>query len=219
MLSHQRAWTLCASGKRRVLGCRSKLYILFSMLIQDRRPAMADDTRKPTDTTSATAPEKPAVAAEAKPSVTKPAARPRSAKSVVPTAASGKPVRAPAKTTKAPAKNTLARPSPEKKSPAAKKVAHEPEPFVATVKNAGKPPKNIKAKLIRDSFTMPEGEYALIANLKKRCLDAGVPAKKSEILRAAVANLAKLSDSSLVATVRRLEAIKTGRPAKAKGSK
>mgnify|MGYP000692485163 CR=1 FL=1 len=90
---------------------------------------------------------------------------------------------------------------------------------MAKDKNAGKPPKNIKAKLIRDSFTMPEGEYALIANLKKRCLDAGVPAKKSEILRAAVANLAKLSDSSLVATVRRLEAIKTGRPAKAKGSK
>jgi hypothetical protein len=175
---------------------------------------MADDTRKPADTTSATPPKKPAVATEAKPSVTKPAARPGAAKSVVPAAAAGKRVRAPAKTTKAPAKKTLARPSPEKKSPAAKKVAHEPEPFVAKDKNAGKPPKNKKAKLIRDSFTMPDGEYALIANLKKRCLDAGMPAKKSEILRAAVANLAKLSDPTLVAAVRRLDVIKTGRPAK-----
>ena len=178
---------------------------------------MAEDTRKSTDTTSATPPEKPAVAAKAKPSVTRSAARPRAAKSVVPIAAADKPVRAPAKTTKAPAKKTLTRPSPEKKSSPARKVAHEPEPFVAKDKNVGKPPKNKKAKLIRDSFTMPEGEYAVIANLKKRCLDAGVPAKKSEILRAAVANLAKLSDATLVAAVRRLEVIKTGRPAK--GSK
>lgn len=64
---------------------------------------------------------------------------------------------------------------------------------------------------------MPDGEYAQIAALKKRCLDAGVSAKKSEILRAAVANLAKLSDASVVAAIRRLEVIKTGRPTK--GSK
>ena len=71
-----------------------------------------------------------------------------------------------------------------------------------------------KAKLVRDSFTMPETEYAVIAMLKKRCLAAGVSAKKSEILRAAVANLAKLGDASLLAALRRLEVIKTGRPAK-----
>jgi hypothetical protein len=52
---------------------------------------------------------------------------------------------------------------------------------------------------VRDSFTMPENEYAVIAALKKRCVVAGVPAKKSEILRAAIANLAKLSDSGLLA--------------------
>jgi hypothetical protein len=93
----------------------------------------------------------------------------------------------------------------------------EPAPFAAKDNKAGKPAKAKKAKLVRDSFTMPDGEYALIAALKKRCLDAGVPAKKSEILRAAVANLAKLSDASVVAAVRRLDVIKTGRPAK--GSK
>ena len=31
-----------------------------------------------------------------------------------------------------------------------------------------------KDKLVRDSFTMPELEYAQIAVLKKRCLDAGI---------------------------------------------
>ena len=104
-----------------------------------------------------------------------------------------------------------------RKSPPVKKAAHEPAPFTAKDNKAGKPAKVKKAKLVRDSFTMPDGEYALIAMLKKRCLDAGVSAKKSEILRAAVANLAKLGDASVVAAVRRLDVIKTGRPAK--GSK
>jgi hypothetical protein len=121
------------------------------------------------------------------------------------------------------AKKTAVRPAVARKSPPArkavpeKKAAHEPAPFVAKAKKAGKPAKVKKPKLVRDSFTMPDGEYALIAALKKRCLDAGVSVKKSEILRAAVANLAKLSDASVLAAVRRLEVIKTGRPAK--GSK
>jgi len=61
---------------------------------------------------------------------------------------------------------------------------------------------------------MPDVEYVVIAALKKRCLNVGVSAKKSEILRAAVANLARLSDRSVLAALRRLEVIKTGRPAK-----
>jgi hypothetical protein len=44
-----------------------------------------------------------------------------------------------------------------------------------------------------------------------------VSAKKSEILRAAVINLSQLSDASVLAAVRRLDVIKTGRPTK--GSK
>lgn len=76
---------------------------------------------------------------------------------------------------------------------------------------AGKPK---KTKLVRDSFTMPDSEYALIATLKKRCLTAGMAVKKSEVLRAAIANLAKLSDVALIAAMQRLEIIKTGRPAK-----
>jgi hypothetical protein len=177
---------------------------------------MANDTNK----------TKPATRAKRTPSAAsaKPTARPRPAKAAA--SAARKPVakRAPAtaKAATPASRKTAARPvaktSPAvKKSAPAKKAAHEPAPFVAEVKKAGKPAKAKKVKLVRDSFTMPEPEYALIALLKKRCLNAGVAAKKSEILRAAVANLAKLSDASVLAAVRRLEVIKTGRPAK--GSK
>jgi hypothetical protein len=121
-----------------------------------------------------------------------------------------------AKAVTLPAKKPVTRPVAVKPAPA-KKVVHEPAPFVTKSSKDGKPAKAKKAKLVRDSFTMPELEYAQITVLKKRCLDAGISAKKNEILRAAVANLSKLSDTSLLAAVRRLEVIKTGRPAK--GSK
>jgi len=126
---------------------------------------------------------------------------------------------APATRSKAPAKAAIAkkpvaRAAPTRKSPPVKKAASKPALLAAKTAKAGKPVKTKKPKLVRDSFTMPEGEYALIAALKKRCLAAGMPAKKSEILRAAVANLAKLSDASVVTALRRLDVIKTGRPAK-----
>ncbi len=75
-----------------------------------------------------------------------------------------------------------------------------------------KPAKGKKIKLVRDSFTMPKAEYRLISLLKDRCLTAGVAAKKSEILRAALASLSELSDAAVLAAVRRLQVIKTGRP-------
>jgi hypothetical protein len=159
---------------------------------------MADDTNKPDNTESATPATSTISAAR-----TKPTARPRAAKAAATAATTPARRRAPS-TAKA-------------ATTAAKKVVHAPEPFVAQKSKAGKPAKVKKAKLVRDSFTMPEPEYALIATLKKRCLSAGVAAKKSEILRAAIANLAKLSDASVLTAVRRLETIKTGRPAK--GSK
>ena len=152
--------------------------------------------------------KKPANAHATKPATTKPAARAKKPASAAPATRS----KAPA--TAATAKKPVARAAATRKSPPVKKAASKPEPTVAKPTKAGKSVKAKKAKLIRDSFTMPEGEYALIAALKKRCLAAGVPAKKSEILRAAVVNLAKLSDASVVSALRRLEVIKTGRPAK-----
>lgn len=171
---------------------------------------MTADTSTPTET-------KPAAPASGKATPPKPAARPRAAKSVAPAAPKSARRPAAAKVSST-ATKTVTR-STARKSPPAEEVAHEPKPFIAKDRKVGKPAKVKKAKLVRDSFTMPDGEYEQIAALKKRCLDAGVPVKKRDILRAAVSNLAKLSDSSLVATVRRLEAIKTGKPAKAKNSK
>ena len=149
--------------------------------------------------------KKPTKAQAPKPAATKPAARARKP------AASAPATRSKAPATAETAKKPAARAAATRKSPPVKKAANKPEPMAA---KAGKPVKAKKAKLIRDSFTMPESEYVLIAALKKRCLAAGVSAKKSEILRAAVANLAKLSDASVVSALRRLDVIKTGRPAK-----
>ena len=78
-----------------------------------------------------------------------------------------------------------------------------------------KAPKARKPKLVRDSFTMPENEYACLAELKKRLLAKGVVAKKSELLRAGVALLAALGEAELAAVLGKVEVIKTGRPAKA----
>lgn len=75
--------------------------------------------------------------------------------------------------------------------------------------------KHKKRKMVRDSFTMPETDYAHIAALKERCLKAGVSAKKSEVLRAALNCLATLSDIELTKAIADLDVIKTGRPAKA----
>lgn len=180
---------------------------------------MAVDTKPSIKTASAKGAKSTTTTTRNRSASTKPAPRPRTTKAAA--SVTAKPVRSrvPAATKAATtaAKKTVARPPVAKRSAPAKKVAHQPVPFVAATKKKGKPAKVKKPKQVRDSFTMPDGEYALIATLKKRCLNAGVAAKKSEILRAAVANLARLSDASVVAAVRRLDVIKTGRPTK--GSK
>jgi len=68
--------------------------------------------------------------------------------------------------------------------------------------------------MIRDSFTLPEGDYAMLAELKKKCLEAGVHVKKSELMRAGLLHLSKLNQSVLLQAVAQVEIIKTGRPAK-----
>lgn len=96
--------------------------------------------------------------------------------------------------------------------PAAKPAA--PAKAAAKEKKPSKKDKPKKIKMVRDSFTMPEAEYAQIAALKKKCLKAGVPVKKSELLRCGLAYLANLSDAALLKAVARVEKLKTGRPAK-----
>jgi hypothetical protein len=84
-------------------------------------------------------------------------------------------------------------------------------------KAVAKPAKSAKpkkVKMVRDSFTMPEHEYELIAILKRRCVAKGFAVRKSEVLRAAIIGFAALSDSAAIASLQALPIIKTGRPAK-----
>lgn len=69
-----------------------------------------------------------------------------------------------------------------------------------------------KQKLVRDSFTMPKNEYQTLDALKTRLLRLSHSAKKSELLRAGVAVLGRMSDSQLLAAIAVVPNLKTGRP-------
>jgi hypothetical protein len=71
-----------------------------------------------------------------------------------------------------------------------------------------------KPKLVRDSFTMPEDEYAALGEMKKACLRAGVAVKKSELLRAAVSMLRRMDMAELQRELDSLTPVKAGRPKK-----
>jgi len=100
----------------------------------------------------------------------------------------------------------------------AQAIKYEPPVVVKAESEKGKkgdkPGRQKKPKLVRDSFAMPEAEYAQIAGLKKRLAGLQRETKKSELLRAGVMLLAALNDAELVAVMGRVERIKTGRPAK-----
>ena len=93
------------------------------------------------------------------------------------------------------------------KTVAVKKVAATKTPVV-------KAPKVPKLKMERDSFTMPKTEYAQFAVLKDRLVKLGQPAKKSELLRAGIMQLAAMTDAALKAAMAKVPTIKTGRPNK-----
>jgi hypothetical protein len=73
-------------------------------------------------------------------------------------------------------------------------------------------PAHAKPTLVRDSFTMPEAEYAVLAQVKQACLKVGVEIKKSELLRIGVALLGQVDVATLQAVLAGLPQLKTGRP-------
>lgn len=77
-----------------------------------------------------------------------------------------------------------------------------------------KPVKVKKPKLVRDSYTLPKDEYAALTALKQRSIQLARPAKKSELLRAGIQVLTGLSDKALLAALKAVPSIKTGRPKK-----
>ena len=167
-------------------------------------------------------------------------AKKAAAKTVAPKAA-GKPavkaaVAAPAKrAVKAPAPKAAPKPAVKAVKPVAKVLARSaavkpPAPGVKSATRAlvkaGKeasaagrvraipapPPADARPTLVRDSFTMPDGEYAVLANVKQACLKAGFEIKKSELLRIGVALVGRLDIATLRQVLDGLPQLKTGRP-------
>ena len=117
------------------------------------------------------------------------------------------PRKAPAKTkAKAPAKSVVKQVSKPANRPANKAA-------LAAKAKPTKPPK-LKAKLVRDSFTMPQSDFDLIAALKARAINFKRPTKKSELLRAGLHALASLNSAALQAALNALTPLKPGRPRK-----
>jgi hypothetical protein len=69
-----------------------------------------------------------------------------------------------------------------------------------------------KAKLVRDSFTIPKSEYLLLDDIKQRAVRLARPTKKGEILRAGIAVLHAMGDEALLAALNAVPSLKTGRP-------
>ena len=108
---------------------------------------------------------------------------------------------------KTPAKKTAAKKVAPLKAKAVKAVVAPPQvspptapSLVPTTSVKAASPESVrdaakaKAKLVRDSFTMPQQDFGLIAVLKERALGFKRPAKKSELLRAGLHALQRLTD-------------------------
>ena len=112
---------------------------------------------------------------------------------------------------KSPAKSPA---KPPVKTPAKTEMTPSAPAAVRAVK-AAKPAKPKKDKLVRDSFTIPKSEYLVIDALKQRAAKLGIPAKKSELMRAGIKALAAMAEAAFATALKNVPAIKTGRPRKA----
>lgn len=126
---------------------------------------------------------------------------------------------APAPKKAAPRKASAKKAAPKKATPKKPRTASKKAtPQKAASRKAAtpaKPAKVKKPKLVRDSFTIPKDEYAALTALKQRSIKLAQPAKKSELLRAGIRALSALSDKALLAALKAVPSIKTGRPKKA----
>jgi hypothetical protein len=198
-----------------------KPYKLYKPFLQSSK-IMASTTRKsaakapiktPVAAPAAVPPaaETPAGSAQpeaaAKPTGTKPAPARR------PKAAPSAPVDKPAKT--AGKKSGVTRPAKAPKAATVAKVLKAlKQPKAAKNAKPVKEDKVKKAKLVRDSFTIPKSEYMVLEQLKQRAAQLGAPIKKSELLRAGIKALAAMDNVDYLTALAAVPAIKTGRPAK-----
>jgi hypothetical protein len=161
-----------------------------------------------------------AVPAAAKGSARVKAVPPKPAKPLAKPAVKAAPKAAPAKSAKAsvkPSARPPARPVVKAAAKAAAKSLAAPGPKRRARKApaaalAARGATEARPVLVRDSFTMPEHEYAVLAEVKQACLRAGVEVKKSELLRISVALLGQVDIATLKAVLAALPQLKTGRP-------
>ncbi|MCO4856165.1 hypothetical protein MKD49_06685 [Herbaspirillum sp. WGmk3] len=124
-----------------------------------------------------------------------------------------------------PATRAAAKPAAAAAAPAAPKAEKKVEKVVKPekadkpvkaekVEKVEKAPKAKKVKQVRDSFTMPENEYAVLAQVKKTCLKSGVEIKKSDLLRIGVSLIKNLKINELKDILGSLTPLKVGRPKK-----
>lgn len=203
-----------------------KWYKSFTRMMESRmilEPAATETTSAPTPAEASPAAKKAVAKVASKPVKTavktaiKAAVKP-AVKAAVKTTAKPS-AKAPAKTAakpaakapaKAPSKAPVKSPAVAAKKPAAKVAS--PKPVKAAAPAASPKPVKVKAKLVRDSFTMPRADFALIDTLKERALSFKRPAKKSELLRAGLYALSALSNTQLKAALDALTPLKPGRP-------
>lgn len=154
-----------------------------------------------------TAPAKPAVA---KAPAAKPASAAPAAKKTVKPATPAKPVAKAAPAKPAVTKSVVAPAKPTKPAAVVKPAA----PAKPAEAKARKPAKEKKQKVVRDSFTLPQDDYARIGQLKESCVKLGLHVKKSELLRAGLRLLGELPPDRLKQVMDGVEKVKTGRPKK-----
>ena len=75
----------------------------------------------------------------------------------------------------------------------------------------GLAPARAQGAAIRATFSFPAADHALLAELRSRCLAAGLSPSKSELVRAGLHALTALSAPDLAAALDRLEKLKPGR--------
>jgi hypothetical protein len=154
----------------------------------------------PRKSAAATASAKGAARAKAAPAkAAKPAAKPAAKAPAVKAA--------PAKASKPSVKAAAKAAAKSLAAPVAKRAPRKAA-APATVREAD----NARPVLVRDSFTMPEQEYAVLAEVKQACLRAGIDVKKSELLRIGVALLGQVDVATLKSVLAALPQLKTGRP-------
>ncbi len=87
-------------------------------------------------------------------------------------------------------------------------------PAAASPATDGERDRAPKQKPVRDSFTMPKADFALIDALKDRAIGFKRPTRKSELLRAGLHALMALPDDGFQQALGQLTPLKTGRPKK-----